>query len=102
MTAKKKAVAKKKATKKKVAAKKKAVAKKTGRGPGRPPSRNPKITISYRIPEEAEEAVALLAANDSKKLPPGMPKIRVSSIYNAALAEYLKKRGVKLDPDVWA
>lgn len=87
----------------KKAAKKKA-SKKTPskRGPGRPKSRNPKVTISYRIPEEAEEAVALLADRDSKKLPPGMPEIKVSAIYNAALAEYLKKRGVKLNDDIWA
>jgi hypothetical protein len=75
---------------------------KSGRGPGRPPSRNPKVTISFRVPEEAEEAFALLAERDSKKLPPGMPNIKVSSLYNAALAEYLKKRGVSIDAEVWA
>lgn len=101
-----KKTAKKKAAKKKSTSKKKATKKKkkatSKRGPGRPPSRNPKVTISFRVPEEAEEAFALLAEADSKKLPPGMPNIKVSSLYNAALAEYLKKRGVKIDAEVWA
>lgn len=93
----------KKTTKKKAKKATKKAAKKTSkRGPGRPPSRNPKVTISFRVPEEAEEAFALLAERDSKKLPPGMPDIKVSALYNAALAEYLKKRGVKIPAEVWS
>jgi hypothetical protein len=68
---------------------------------GRPKLSHPKTTISFRIPDEVEDAFAILAEKDTKASPAGTPAVKVSALYSQAFADYLKKRGVRIPIEVW-
>lgn len=61
---------------------------------GRPKDAIEKVTISFRIPKQAEDAVANLATTQTAKTPGRT--IKASDIYNEALASFLLKHGVKI------
>lgn len=75
-------------------AKKKAPKKTDAKKTGRPKLATPKTTISFRIPELAEAAFIKLAADETAKSPGR--EVKVSEVYNQALAEFAKKKGIKV------
>lgn len=61
---------------------------------GRPKDAVERVTISFRIPKTAEDAIANLAASETTKMPGRI--VKASDLYNQAIAEMLLKRGVKI------
>lgn len=69
-------------------------ATKSGGKTGRPKEEIERVTISFRIPNAAEEAVKKLAEDETAKTPGRT--VKPSDIYNQALAEFLTKHKVKI------
>lgn len=75
----------------KTRAKKSATKSPTQKRIGRPPLSEPRVTISFRVPEDVQEAFIQLAQEETQASPGR--KIKPSELYNHALALFLKERG---------
>lgn len=62
---------------------------------GRPPIDEPRVTISFRVPQAVQASFEKLA-DDETKAKPGRV-VKPSELYNEALASFLQSRGVTIE-----